>query len=315
MFKINTPIRLSVLLSICVFFISILFSLFSFGIFFFPLLISIFSFVIIFYLVKKFFYEKIRVIYKIIYKFKGTASIRELDIDIVEKEAEEWAEAKEEELRQMKKDESYRREFIGNVSHELKTPIFNIQGYVQTLLDGGLQDDTINMKYLQRADKSVERMINIVEDLEVISRLETEQSELDIQSFNINIPIQRVDFDGLGSNYKYFRKISYPLLGTLNVRALANDFETGILDRIICNDQEYSVEISVDRSVCSSIFACDGEGQDDKAMKFVINGLLLESYSLSNSVSRGDNAIVDLNYSFSITKSKRKGIFASGSFD
>ena len=192
MFKINTPLRLSVLLSITVFFISILFSLFSHGIFFFSLLISIFSFVIIFYLVKKFFYEKIRVIYKIIYKFKGTSTIRELDINIVEKEAEEWAEAKEEELRQMKKDESYRREFIGNVSHELKTPIFNIQGYVQTLLDGGLQDDTINMKYLQRADKSVERMINIVEDLEVISRLETEQSELDIQSFNINNLVNEV---------------------------------------------------------------------------------------------------------------------------
>ena len=192
MFKINTPLRLSVLLSITVFFISILFSLFSHGIFFFSLLISIFSFVIIFYLVKKFFYEKIRVIYKIIYKFKGTSSIKELDINVVEKEAEEWAEAKEEELRQMKKDESYRREFIGNVSHELKTPIFNIQGYVQTLLDGGLQDDTINMKYLQRADKSVERMINIVEDLEVISRLETEQSELDIQSFNINNLVNEV---------------------------------------------------------------------------------------------------------------------------
>ena len=192
MFKINTPLRLSVLLSITVFIISILFSLFSFGIFFFPLLISIFSFVIIFYLIKKFFYEKIRVIYKTIYKFKGTSSIKELDINVVEKEAEEWAEAKEEELRQMKKDETYRREFIGNVSHELKTPIFNIQGYVQTLLDGGLQDDTINMKYLQRADKSVDRMINIVEDLEVISRLETEQSELDIQSFNINNLVNEV---------------------------------------------------------------------------------------------------------------------------
>ena len=192
MFKINTPLTLSVLLSITVFFISILFSLFSHGIFFFSLLISIFSFVIIFYLVKKFFYEKIRVIYKIIYKFKGTSSIKELDINVVEKEAEEWAEAKEEELRQMKKDESYRREFIGNVSHELKTPIFNIQGYVQTLLDGGLQDDTINMKYLQRADKSVERMINIVEDLEVISRLETEQLVSDIQSFNINNLVNEV---------------------------------------------------------------------------------------------------------------------------
>ena len=160
------------------------------------ILITLFTFVVVFYVVKQFFYEKIRIIYKNIYKFKGTSNIKELDIDTVEKEAEEWAEAKEEELRQMKQDENYRREFIGNVSHELKTPIFNIQGYVQTLLDGGLQDDTINMKYLKRADKSVERMINIVEDLEVISRLETEQSELDIQSFNINNLVNEV-FDQL----------------------------------------------------------------------------------------------------------------------
>jgi len=120
----------------------------------------------------------------------------ELDIDAVEKEAEEWANAKEEELKQMKQDENYRREFIGNVSHELKTPIFNIQGYVQTLLDGGIEDETINMKYLKRTNKSVERMINIVDDLEVISRLETEQSELDIQSFNIIQLVEEV-FDQL----------------------------------------------------------------------------------------------------------------------
>ena len=85
----------------------------------------------------------------------------------------------------MKKDANYRREFLGNVSHELKTPIFNIQGYVQTLIDGGLEDENINLKYLKRANKSVNRMINIVDDLEVISRLETEQDELDLQKFNI----------------------------------------------------------------------------------------------------------------------------------
>jgi two-component system phosphate regulon sensor histidine kinase PhoR len=135
--------------------------------------------------VKKFFHEKIKVIYKSIYKFKGTSTIRDLDIDTVERETEEWADAKEEELNAYRRDENYRREFLGNVSHELKTPIFNIQGYIQTLLDGGLNDEKINVKYLQRANKSVDRMINIVEDLEVISRLETEQSQLDIQSFNI----------------------------------------------------------------------------------------------------------------------------------
>ena len=196
MFNINNPFKLSILVSLIIFTLSIILVSLSVGTLLLSILITLFTFVVVFYVVKQFFYEKIRIIYKNIYKFKGTSNIKELDIDTVEKEAEEWAEAKEEELRQMKQDENYRREFIGNVSHELKTPIFNIQGYVQTLLDGGLQDDTINMKYLKRADKSVERMINIVEDLEVISRLETEQSELDIQTFDIKKLVEEV-FDQL----------------------------------------------------------------------------------------------------------------------
>ena len=196
MFNINNPFKLSILVSLVIFTLSIILVSLSVGTLLLSILITLFTFVVVFYVVKQFFYEKIRIIYKNIYKFKGTSNIKELDIDTVEKEAEEWAEAKEEELRQMKQDENYRREFIGNVSHELKTPIFNIQGYVQTLLDGGLQDDTINMKYLKRADKSVERMINIVEDLEVISRLETEQSELDIQTFDIKKLVEEV-FDQL----------------------------------------------------------------------------------------------------------------------
>ena len=85
----------------------------------------------------------------------------------------------------MKASETYRREFIGNVSHELKTPIFNIQGYILTLLDGGLFDEEVNMKYLKRTSKSVDRMINIVDDLEVITRLETEETQLEIGEFNI----------------------------------------------------------------------------------------------------------------------------------
>ena len=196
MFNINNPLKLSIFVSLIIFTLSLILVSLSVGTLLLSILITLFTFIVVFYVVKQFFYEKIRIIYKNIYKFKGTSNIKELDIDTVEKEAEEWAEAKEEELRQMKQDENYRREFIGNVSHELKTPIFNIQGYVQTLLDGGLQDDTINMKYLKRANKSVERMINIVEDLEVISRLETEQSELDIQTFDIDKLVEEV-FDQL----------------------------------------------------------------------------------------------------------------------
>ena len=186
--KINTPIKISVFLSIVIFTLAVLMFyvidnnlnfVYSFILFFFS------TIGLIYYVVKNFFHEKIKVIYKNIYKFKGTSNIKDLDIDNVEREAEEWADAKEEELNAYRRDENYRREFIGNVSHELKTPIFNIQGYIQTLLDGGLEDEKINVKYLERTNKSVERMINIVEDLEVISRLETEQSQLDLQPFNI----------------------------------------------------------------------------------------------------------------------------------
>ena len=186
--KINTPIKIAVLLSAVIFIlatliffiapdnISIGYSLFLF---------FLCTIILIYYVIKKFFYEKIRIIYKNIYKFKGTSNIKGLDIETAEKEATEWANAKEKELRKMKKDENFRREFLGNVSHELKTPIFNIQGYIETLLDGGLQDKNINTKYLERTRKSVDRMINIVEDLEAISRLETERTDLDIHRFNI----------------------------------------------------------------------------------------------------------------------------------
>ena len=186
--KINTPIRIAIFLSVVIFvFAFIIFYLIGdrLNVFFGLILFFLFVIALIYYVVKKFFHEKIKVIYKSIYKFKGISNIRDLDIDNVEREAEEWANAKEEELNAYKRDENYRREFIGNVSHELKTPIFNIQGYIQTLLDGGLNDDKINMKYLERTNKSVDRMINIVDDLEVISRLETEDSRLEFQPFNI----------------------------------------------------------------------------------------------------------------------------------
>tara|TARA_B100001758_G_scaffold157273_1_gene135550 strand:- start:1057 stop:2061 length:1005 start_codon:yes stop_codon:yes gene_type:complete len=186
--NISTPIRIALFLSVVIFsFATSIFYLVddTFNIFYSLILFFLFLIALIYYTVKKLFHEKIKVIYKSIYKFKGTSNIRDLDIDNVEREAEEWADAKEAELNAYKRDENYRREFIGNVSHELKTPIFNIQGYIQTLLDGGLNDEKINMKYLERTNKSVDRMINIVEDLEVISRLETEDSQLEFQPFNI----------------------------------------------------------------------------------------------------------------------------------
>lgn len=89
-------------------------------------------------------------------------------------------------IEELKKMEVYRREFLGNVSHELKTPLFNIQGYVLTLLEGGLEDPVINHEYLKKTSKNIDRMIAIIEDLEVISRLESGEMKLNLTRFNIS---------------------------------------------------------------------------------------------------------------------------------
>ena len=96
------------------------------------------------------------------------------------------------EIEKLLKLENHRKEFLGNVSHELKTPIFNIQGYISTLIDGGLHDETINLEYLKRADRSVDRMIHIIGDLEQISQLESGILELDYEYYDITEQIKDV---------------------------------------------------------------------------------------------------------------------------
>ena len=130
--------------------------------------------------INKFILEKIRPIYKIIdyVPQKGKeANLKSeqgfVELSKVEQDVEAWAHNQQQEIERLKDLERYRKDFVGNVSHELKTPIFNIQGYILTLLEGGLEDTKINKLYLERAEKSIDRMISIVEDLESITKLET----------------------------------------------------------------------------------------------------------------------------------------------
>jgi len=94
-------------------------------------------------------------------------------------------ESREKELEHFENLDSYRKEYLGNVSHELKTPVFNIQGYVDTLLNGGLEDPAINVEYLKRAEKSIDRLIHIIDDLETITQLESGELQLDFDIFDI----------------------------------------------------------------------------------------------------------------------------------
>lgn len=154
-------------------------------------IIFIGSFMLIRFMLEKYIYRKVKLIYKIIHKSKTSVKDKsaitqdEHILQRVSDEVAEWAESQEREIESLKKLEKYRRAFIGNVSHELKTPIFTIQGYIHTLLDGGLYDENINYNYLQKAAANVERLQNIVDDLEVISKLETGSIALDLQHFDI----------------------------------------------------------------------------------------------------------------------------------
>ena len=156
--------------------------------------ISVFvvSFIITLIIIELLIYKKIKSIHETLNKFKTqkdedtfmSFSKSDLLNDIV-KEVEIWAQTRKDEIEKLNKLEVYRREFLGNVSHELKTPIFNIQGYITTLLDGALEDPTINKDYLQRTEKNVERMITIVEDLQAITQLETGVMVLEKEKFDI----------------------------------------------------------------------------------------------------------------------------------
>ncbi|MBU2649511.1 MAG: sensor histidine kinase [Bacteroidetes bacterium] len=185
--------------ALTVLFFSLIYSIlgFSFGGFNFLILIIIdaalfiFLYFLIRYTADKFIYDKIKIIYKSIHNLKvvesgkGKIRIARKSIDNVNQEVIEWGEQQRKEIMQLKQLANYRREFLGNISHELKTPIFNIQGYVLTLLDGGLDDPRINKEYLLRTEKSINRMIAIVEDLEAISQLESGELKLEVSKFNI----------------------------------------------------------------------------------------------------------------------------------
>ena len=119
--------------------------------------------------------------------------LEEVDpITRLEEEIEKLAIERHKEAAQKKHLDSYRKEYLGNVSHELKTPIFNIQGYISTLIDGGINDPEINIDYLKRADRSVDRMIHIIDDLETISQLEIGTLELDLEEYDIAQQIKDV---------------------------------------------------------------------------------------------------------------------------
>lgn len=153
----------------------------------------VFSYFIFLYAIELFIYRKIKLVYKNIHSLK----VRRLDprpsdfdmsdpINEMEKEVRRWAEDESKEIEQLRTMERYRKEFLGNVSHELKTPIFNIQGYINTLIDGAADDPEVSIRFLKKAAKSTDRIASLVEDLESISQLESGFMTMEMEEFDIN---------------------------------------------------------------------------------------------------------------------------------
>lgn len=152
------------------------------------LLFYVFVFFIIQYRVEKFIYLKIEKIYKSV-SLLDSSNLRKqtitTDMKTLSEELDKYSKVKKLEIESLKVREEYRREFMGNVSHELKTPLFTVQSYISTLLDGAINDENVKIKYLQRAEKGVERLIYIVEDLDMISKLEMGEVNIEKTSFDI----------------------------------------------------------------------------------------------------------------------------------
>lgn len=152
---------------------------------------SVISFIVFYAIITRYIYRQLRLLFRIIRKGKIAArdelklSMHDNIIKEATAETESWAAERQKEISRLKEQEAFRREFLGNLAHELKTPVFSIQGYILTLLEGGLEDETVNRKFLERASKATDRMTSILEDLDEITKMEENRFELNASKFDI----------------------------------------------------------------------------------------------------------------------------------
>ncbi len=149
------------------------------------------SYGIVYYFIERFLYHKVKIIYKTIHSLKSQGDARpkiQMSADVlneINKEVADWADQKIREVKELRSAENYRREFIGNLAHELKTPVFNVQGYIETLLETELDDPALNRKFLEKANTSCERLTDLLKDLDQIASIESGNMQLELTRFDV----------------------------------------------------------------------------------------------------------------------------------
>ena len=158
------------------------------------------SFLVFYYLIEKYVYSKVKLIYKLIHNLKLGRDLRDAlgehvsadPINDVENEVKEWAKEKKSEIDELRKQEKFRRDFLSNISHEFKTPLFAIQGYIEALQDDDFEDKDMAKQFLAKASKNVDRLSYLIKDLDEISKLESGEIPINFTKFKINDLIKEV---------------------------------------------------------------------------------------------------------------------------
>lgn len=203
--KNASPRLLSTITALIISTVNAVMSLFlAWGMWHIPLIVFAVTFIIIYwiynYTLQHFIYRKIKLIYKFIYQTKATKKeeffyeniLPQKSLEEVNKDVQKWATQKRDEIEMLRANEQFRKEFLMNLAHELRTPIFAIQGYVDTLAGGAIHDDNVNMKFLNNAAKGIDRLVNLVDDLDEISKLESGRIPIIQESFVIQDLIKDV---------------------------------------------------------------------------------------------------------------------------
>ena len=187
-FALRTSLYVTIFATLLVSVFLYFYHTFNWQIVLFPIICFPLCFVIIQYRVERFIYRRVKKIYDDLTLLEST-SLRQqpitTDMGTLTKEIDKYARDRKIEIETLKIREEYRKEFLGNVSHELKTPLFTVQGYIDTLLDGAIEDEKVRRKYLNRASKGVERLTYIIKDLDMITKLEVGDLRLDKENFDI----------------------------------------------------------------------------------------------------------------------------------
>lgn len=221
------------------------------------------SYLLLISIIQHFVYRKIKLIYKFIHQTKASKReetyykyiLPEKSIDEVREDVERWAVQRSNEVDLLKKNETFRKDFLQNLSHEFKTPVFAIQGYIDTLLQGAMENPETNRRFLEKAGRNINRLVNLIQDLDEISRLERGELKLHCQNFVIQDVIRDV-FEALSWKAES-KNISFSIKKGCEkpVQVYGDREKTGqVLTNLVDNAIKYG---KADGTVIASVYATD----------------------------------------------------------